>query len=280
MSENPSASPLEPPYDPWRLEWLLDGQAPLDGDPTDRALAEMLAAAKAPASPAELAGQDAAVAAFLAHHAVLSAAPKRRSRRVPRVTALAAGAAGAVLLGGVAAAYTGSLPTPVQNLAHHVIGAPTASHGPSGHPSSPAVGPDRGPTDATTKPTENPVGPDATTVAALGLCEAYGRGGLPPSSVGYRSLERAAGTVDGIATYCDTLAARSGSSQPTVGGQPPTTVQPPGSPVPGTHSPAGRASANPHTGAPVTRPSLPATASATARPSPSSRAPHQVAVDR
>ncbi len=278
MSENLSASPLEPPYDPWRLERLLDGQTPLDDDPADRALAELLAAANAPASPAELAGQDAVVAAFLAHHAVRSAAPQRRSRRVPRVTALAVGAAGAVLLGGVAAAYTGSLPTPVQNVAHHVIGAPSASHGPSGHPSSPAVGLDRGPTNATTKPTETPVGPDATTVAGLGLCEAYGRGGLAPSSIGYQSLERAAGGTGGIATYCDTLATQSGRSQPA--GHLPTTVQPPGSTSPGTQNPAGHVTANPHTGAPVTRPSPPATASASARPSLPGQAPHQVGADR
>jgi hypothetical protein len=161
-------------------------------------------------------------------------------------------------------------------VAHHVIGAPAASHRPS-RPSSPAVGLDRGPTNASTKPTETPVGPDATTVAALGLCEAYGRGGLSPSSVGYQSLERAAGTAGDIAAYCDTLAARSGGR---AAGHQPTTVQPPGSPAPGTQNPAGHATANPHTGAPVTRPSLPATASPTARPSLPGQAPHQVAVDR
>jgi hypothetical protein len=195
---------------------------------------------------------------------------------MPRVTALAAGAAGAVLLGGVAAAYTGSLPTPAQNVAHHVIGAPAASHRPSDRPSSPTAGLDRGPTTATAKPTGTPVGPDATTVAALGLCEAYGRSGLPPSSVGYQSLERAAGT-DGIDTYCQQLTAQAGRGQPMVAGQPPTTGRPPGLPAEGTHGPAGHASANPHTGAPSAPPSLPATASAAARPS---QAPHQVAVDR
>jgi hypothetical protein len=274
MSENPPASPLEPPYDPWRLERLLDGREPV-ADPADQALARLLAAASAPATDAELRGQDAVVAAFRAHHAGQPGRALRRSRRVPRVTALAAGAAGAVLLGGVAAAYTGSLPTPVQNVAHHVIGAPAAGHGHAGQPASPAAQPDHGPATPTTTVSPTQVGPN-TTAATTGLCEAYASGGLAPSSVGYQSLARAAGPT-AITHYCANLTAPDRTNPP--GSHAPTT--PPGSPAPGAHTPAGRSSAGAHPSAPATRPSLPPAASSSAHPSLPAQTPHQVAtVDR
>lgn len=215
MSENPPASPLEPPYDPWRLERLLDGRGPV-ADPADLALARLLAAASAPATDAELRGQDAVVAAFVAHRAPVgqqaASVPWHRSRRLPRMTAMAVGAAGAVLLGGVAAAYTGSLPDPVQQVAHHILGAPPASSPRSSDRPSPA--PDRSAersahpkstSPLATSPAPSPVGPTLSGPAAVGLCDAFARGGLAHTSVSYQALVKAAGS-SGIEAYCRQVA--------------------------------------------------------------------------
>jgi hypothetical protein len=98
----------------------------------------------------------------------------------------AAAAIGAVSLGGVSAvAYTGNLPTPVQNLAHNAVGAPAAHHG---------------------RPAGTPKGPDATGKAAFGLCTAYraaqANGGVDPNSVAFQNLATAAGGAANIVTYC------------------------------------------------------------------------------
>jgi hypothetical protein len=59
----------------------------------------------------------------------------RRSRTPRRILAGGAAAAAlAIATGGVAAAYTGNLPDPIQDLAHHVIGAPASQ--PSSLPQS------------------------------------------------------------------------------------------------------------------------------------------------
>lgn len=97
-------------------------------------------------------------------------------------TALAAGAVG--LGGAAAAAYTGSLPTTLQNAAHDTIGAPKAHHNGSA----------------------TPVGPDATGHAAYGLCTAFDKvkvhGKAKEKSVAYRNLVTAAGGADKVAAYC------------------------------------------------------------------------------
>ncbi len=57
-------------------------------------------------------------------------------------------------------------------------------------------------------------GPDATGPAAFGLCTAYSHGGLPPQSVAYQALARAAapGTVE---EYCATVKHPGGKPTPT-----------------------------------------------------------------
>ncbi len=57
-------------------------------------------------------------------------------------------------------------------------------------------------------------GPDATGPAAFGLCTAYSHGGLPPQSVAYQALARAAapGTVE---EYCATVKHPGGKPAPT-----------------------------------------------------------------
>ncbi len=83
-----------------------------DDDPLVQAL-------RAPATPAELAGETEALAAFRA------SGPKRSRRRMARRLGTGAGtlAVAVALSGGVAAAYTHSLPDPMQSVAHGLLGA-------------------------------------------------------------------------------------------------------------------------------------------------------------
>ncbi len=107
------------------LDSLLEG-GPLPGE--DQAglqpVADVLAALRAPATPAELTGQASALAAFRAQPR-RSHSRRSRSRRARRtfrprpVTALAAGVVVAALAAG---AYEGDLPGPVQQWAHHTFG--------------------------------------------------------------------------------------------------------------------------------------------------------------
>ena len=84
---------------------------------------DLVRALRAPGTATELADQERYVAAF-------RAASTSRVRSLPRraVGRLGAGGTAVVvtvaLSSGVAAAYTGHLPDPVQRLAHTVIGAP------------------------------------------------------------------------------------------------------------------------------------------------------------
>ena len=115
------------------LDRLLAGELP-DGPQTPEvdALADLLAAAAAPASEHELAGEAAAVAAFVRVRDA-GRQPQTAARRRPMLatflsTKLAtAAAAGALGFGGVAAAaYAGALPDPIQDFAHQTVGAPSA----------------------------------------------------------------------------------------------------------------------------------------------------------
>ena len=137
--------------------------------------------------------------------------------------AIGALALGTLAAGGTAvAAYTGTLPAPLQQSAHTLIGAPAAT----GTESDTAT-PD--PTK-TPNPTATPVGPDATGPAAFGLCTAYTHGGLNSSSTAYKSLVVAASGSADIKTYCATI------------------VKPGSASAKSTDAPSD--SATPHTGAP------------------------------
>jgi hypothetical protein len=146
-------------------------------------------------------------------------------------------AAAAATVGGTTAAYTNSLPAPIQSLAHDTIGAPAPQPASSGAGAVPAARPasddpaSAEPTDApdspeptvagkepteapdtpeptaapaSAKPTAepSPVGPDATGPAAFGLCNAWTHGGLKAGSVAYANLTAAAGGADAIRIYC------------------------------------------------------------------------------
>ena len=200
MPDNPHPPMDAQPDDLWLLDRLLAGEARA----ASPALAALLASAASPASPQELAGEAAAVAAFVKVRAGVSSARTRtRARRIPMLTtllasklAVAAAAGGIAVAGTAAAAYTGSLPDGLQDLAHHSIAAP----GPSSPVGTSQDHPTSTPTDRPT-PTGT-VGPDATRAAAFGLCTAHQHGGLAPTSVAYRSLAKAAGGTSRIGTFC------------------------------------------------------------------------------
>ena len=116
------------------LDMILERRPIPPGAPPEiHDLARMLAAVAGPAEPGDLAGQDAAQAAFTrlasrpgTSHAALRSARRSLSERpargrLPLAAALAVAAAG---LGSIAAAYAGVLPSPIQHFAHVTIGAP------------------------------------------------------------------------------------------------------------------------------------------------------------
>ena len=98
----------------------LNRQAPA----SERTLELVLTAAAGPATQRELAGESAAVTAFLAALPEPERARQRGPRRVP-VLALAIGLMALVALCGTAEA--GALPAPLQRLAHQAINAPAPS---------------------------------------------------------------------------------------------------------------------------------------------------------
>jgi hypothetical protein len=129
---------------------------PPDAPPEMHDLARTLAALAGPADPSELAGEAAAVAAFSRFAAPAGLSPRavspgparhRLSRRpvrhrlarrramdrpasrrpVRRTTAVKALLGAVVMVGAIAAAYTGALPGPIQKVAHITINAPAPS---------------------------------------------------------------------------------------------------------------------------------------------------------
>lgn len=244
-------------------------------------VAEVLAAFSGPPLPTEQRGEAAAMAAF---RAVMSGdpapvrAPRRRLVIVGSLTAsqlLVAGLAAAVPVGGLAAAaYTGSLPDAAQRFAHRVVGAPApqanASHPASSAPASRSAHASPSPA-ASPVAHPSPVGPDATASAAYGLCRAWGKGGLNPTSIAYRNLALAAGGADGIAAFCVNVPhpgqpASSGQPRPTGDGHPTPPGQPT-HPVKATHPVP---SAHPTRPA---HPSHPAHPAVTSHPAPSHAVP-------
>jgi len=141
-------------------------------------VSELLAALReAPVDPVERRGQARALDAYRETFARSHLSPQRRRRPAMLSTVLgaklgAALAAGAVSLGGVAAAaYTGFLPAALQDLAHTTVGAPAADHGKSAdHKPADHKPADHKPAASTTK---TAVGPDAKGPATFGLCTAW-----------------------------------------------------------------------------------------------------------
>ncbi|WP_262452758.1 protein tyrosine phosphatase [Arthrobacter sp. A2-55] len=132
--------------------------------------------------------------------------------------AAAALAAGTLAVGGTAAAaYTGTLPTPLQQSAHNILGAPapvpsttlaastattTTEAAATTEATEKATAGATEEATATESPLALPAGPDATGPAAYGLCQSFAHGGLDTSSTAYKSLAIAASGTTNIATYC------------------------------------------------------------------------------
>jgi hypothetical protein len=121
--------PLTPDPDPLALdddlaERLLDGDLPPDHTPPEYAeVAALLAAAVAAPSPAELAGQEAALAELRAATRARRTIPRATGRpgRRRRVGLLVAVAVVGLSTTGIAAAATGTLPAPIRDTARRIF---------------------------------------------------------------------------------------------------------------------------------------------------------------
>jgi hypothetical protein len=192
------------------LDMILERRPIPPGAPPElHGLARMLAAVAGPAEPGDLAGQDAAHAAFTrlasrpgASHAALRSARRSLSERpargrLPVAAALAVATAG---LGSIAAAFFGVLPSPIQNFAYETIGAPPPPHGISPRPLTVASSPmSRHPRPSDTGGGQPAASPDPvsdkthhTSVSAHGR---KGHGAVP----GYASCVPARGQGHGSA---------------------------------------------------------------------------------
>ncbi|HST80719.1 MAG TPA: hypothetical protein VLL08_03135 [Kineosporiaceae bacterium] len=196
----------EQPIDLYLVERLLADRA-TPGDDDERALAILFTALRSPAVPSELAGREDYLAAFAAAQTLRIAPPQSR-RKSMLATLLAtktlvAGCALVTVAGTAAAAYTGSLPAALQDVAHQSVGAPAAHVSPSSSPDSDR--PTARPTlSATPKPTaiKGTPGPKPTGAAARGWCNAFDKGGLGPKSKARRALSEAAGGPSHIPAFC------------------------------------------------------------------------------
>ena len=239
MAKRPVERPGgHPSIDEVTAERLLRGQHPAPGaSATEQSLSDLLEAASAPPSARELSGEARAVAAFTATRSATTGPRharhvirRRRPAVRPRVGhgVAAAAALGALTLGGVAAAaYTGSLPSSIQRLAHDHIGAPHARpHTPTvsssrskstqtalrsgrggvpGPPGLSAMTPT--PTPTPTKPMSRPVSTTPTTAdVRLKLCLDYTsarlQGDDQAAAKAYQKLVDAAGGRDKVLAYC------------------------------------------------------------------------------
>lgn len=224
------------PADPWLVDRILSGSAGAEWS----SLHAVVSAVTAPPTPEELAGEQQAVAAFVAAGALGPVGAKaegprsaaRRGSRARRASlvphrlagrAAVAAAAGVVLLGAgglTAAAYTGVLPDGLQGVAHRAIGAPQpaapslwTAEGPSALPtfttpqgSEPASGAPAT-SSASTTARSTTTAPTATSVEQIRLCSELRAHRLPTGASGYRSLTEAAGAVD-LVKYCATSTTR------------------------------------------------------------------------
>jgi hypothetical protein len=163
----------------------------------------LLAALTAPATAQETAGEQQALAVFRSN---VQLAPVR-PRWSPAVvaTALAVGLVG-MSGAGVAAAYTGSLPDTLQDVAHRTIRAPAVHHAKA-------------------------VGPDPTGKAAYGLCTAFDKanahGKAKQKSVAFGNLASAAGGAEKVAAYCATIPQPGATASPHPAGARPPQRTPP-----------------------------------------------------
>jgi hypothetical protein len=245
----PGDSHSEMPSFPWptrpdgrAFDALLSGKGQPDQAPAElRAVAEVFATLQAPADQREVASWGQALIAYREAAGLPEASSRSRShRRKPRLipaplsTKLAAAAwvaAVAVLGGGIAAAYTDSLPGILQKVAHDTIAAPPvretrAVPTPSGpvRPAGPmAAGSASYGTGSGSHGTGS--GSHGTGSGSHGLCRAYQqaeqRGNADQEARAWRNLVNAAGGADRVAAYC-AGGPHPGISRPSHGPEPAT----------------------------------------------------------
>jgi hypothetical protein len=208
----PAAGPAVPD-DPWSADALVDRllHDDVDGAVAGSPLAGLVHALRGPATADELAGESAAVAAFLAAvelgptGSVTSPTHReerpRSRRRTPVLSTLiasklafGAAAAAAVTLGGTAAAaYTGTLPTGLQKVASQTIGAPAPATVVATDATTPAADPETSSTETETPGTpETPETPDSespsteavATPSSTPTAEAKGPDAAGPAAFG------------------------------------------------------------------------------------------------
>lgn len=205
---------------------LMQHAANFAGPRGRRRLIALIAAAKVPARPGELAGEDAVMAAFRIHAAKPPAAHQSVKTTLARLLTIKVGALCAAVLGvgGVAlAASTGSLPGPLADLG---LGHRPASAGQAPAPGRPAGDPAR-------SAHANPAPP-----AVIARCKAYlswdqerRRRAIGHPDV--RDLETNAHSQDpnAVAHYCGQVqVSPSASVQPSPTALPPHHPHRPGSP--------------------------------------------------
>jgi hypothetical protein len=190
-----------------------------EAGPAHRGLAELLAAAKAPAHPEELAGRRAAVAAFAAagrDEAVPEPVTRGRRSRTAR-TLVANVTAVMVLLAGTGAAMAaraGHLPDAAQQRAHDLfsrLGVPA----PPSTPDTPVSPPRTRPSRTVEPPSSGPVTtrpPASVAPVPAGWCRAWAAEPEPGEEPWYRELVEAAGSEKEVAAYCAALGAPGAAS--------------------------------------------------------------------
>ncbi|WP_189332909.1 hypothetical protein [Actinoplanes ianthinogenes] len=178
--------------------------------PDHQGLAGLLAAAKAPATPGELAGRQAAMAAFTAAYEGAEAPGEGHRVRTSRptrtlVVTIAAGLALVTAGGTAAAARSGVLPDGAQERAHQLfsrLGVPA----PQTSPDAPAPVPSSLPSRTGGVPSPVPV-TSATAVVPVGWCRAWAAAPRASNAPWRRELVEAAGSEAGIPAYCAALGA-------------------------------------------------------------------------
>ena len=220
---------------------LLTGRLePDDAPPGYAEVAAVLQAAAGPPSPGELSGEASAVATFVAMTRPRSGsrgrATERRRAYGSRLAVLAAAALGVLLVGGAAAAATGTLPEParrvvdsVSRAAHHQPARSAVDRRDQGEVRSDNVSPDGAAVGSHSGASQKahhgrpaplaPTGPDATGSASDGTCATAlaGRGGVScdkevkPKPQGHRPAPK----KNGQATSTSSTEKSTSSAEPT-----------------------------------------------------------------
>jgi cell division protein FtsN len=190
-----------------------DAERLLD-DPTavDTVLAQALRAAAAPARPRELSGEDAVAAVFQAArltppptHRSDFVSPTRLGSRAATRAVIATGAIVALTSGGFALANSAHLPILPDQASDQATESVAKTPKPSETTASET--PTETPTETPVESTDAADPSTAPTPNLEGLCKAFqatdrSDKGSSLDSAAFTALATAAGSVDGIATYC------------------------------------------------------------------------------